>query len=89
LLNFCQPDIVLPERKLAIFCDGDYWHANPLWMKKRGNTKLTKPQEKNIKRDASQNKLLKENGWNILRLWESDILNDAKSCVDKIESMLN
>ena len=23
-----RPDIVFPERKVAVFCDGDFWHGN-------------------------------------------------------------
>jgi G:T-mismatch repair DNA endonuclease (very short patch repair protein) len=29
ILNRCQADIAFPERKIAVFCDGDYWHNRP------------------------------------------------------------
>ena len=27
--NICQPDIMFPEEKIIIQCDGDYWHDYP------------------------------------------------------------
>ena len=29
-----QPDLVFVKEKLSVFCDGDYWHANPDWLSK-------------------------------------------------------
>ncbi|MAG47553.1 hypothetical protein CL617_03030 [archaeon] len=88
LFNVCQADLIIPKNKLVIFCDGDYWHANPVWMKKRKKTKLNKAQKFNRKRDELQNKILKEKGWKVLRFWECDIHKDIKNCVDKIERVL-
>ena len=68
--NICQPDFVLPERKVAIFADGDYWHANPLFYSRND---LDKIQKFNLKRDSVQNKRLKKKGWTVLRFWESQI----------------
>ena len=85
LHDVCQPDIVILKNKLVIFCDGNFWHANPEWLKRNNKTKLTKPQEINVQRDKLQNKILKENGWQVLRFWETDILNNVSLCVDEIE----
>ena len=32
--GICRPDIVFPEKKIAIFCDGDYWHNLPNYVKR-------------------------------------------------------
>ena len=64
----CQPDIVFPEKKIVIFCDGDYWHNLP----------------ERIKSDLKQNFVLKENGWKVLRFWEHDINNNLDICMNKI-----
>jgi len=79
VLGICQPDIVFPKKKTAIFCDGDYWHGN-----KRRYRKLNKMQINQIKRDRIQEKILKKDGWKILRFWESDINKDIGRCVKKI-----
>lgn len=80
-----KPDFVFVSAKLAVFCDGDFWHGNN-W-KLRGFDSLHDElatyndfwKEKilrNIKRDKQVNKELKSGGWKILRFWESDIISD-------------
>jgi len=66
--GICQPDIVFPEMKLAVFADGDYWHNLPGKREK----------------DLKQNQVLKENGWTVLRFWGREINSDIEGCVNKI-----
>jgi len=80
-LKVTQIDIAFPEKKLAIYCDGDYWHANP---RKYNLKDLNVAQSRNIKNDEKNIKFLTENGWKILRFWEYDINNDLENCVNKI-----
>ena len=68
--NVCLPDIMFPKYKIVIFCDGDYWHNLPNY----------------IERDKYQNKILKENGWTVLRFWEHEINEDIEGCLEKFES---
>jgi len=83
-----QPDFVFHENKLAVFCDGDFWHVNPEWIKRENKDRLTEPQIFNIKRDETHNLILEENNWKYLRFWESDIKRNVKKCVDQVESYL-
>ena len=85
VLNLCQPDAVINNMKIALFVDGDYWHAHP---EKYKNKKLNKAQIDKIRRDKEQNELLGKDNWIILRFWESDIKKDVKKCVDKIEEAI-
>ena len=62
------PDIIFRGRKLAVFCDGDYWH------------KLTA----SIGRDKKINLILKKRGWKVLRFWEWEIKTNAQTCTQKI-----
>ena len=57
--NICQPDIMFPEEKIIIQCDGDYWHDYP----------------NGLDRDHNQDEILKENGWKVIRFWEHEINN--------------
>jgi len=77
-----KPDFVFLKRKIAVFCDGDFWHGNN-W-KLRGLESFEKElsmynefwKEKllrNIKRDNRVNSELTKTGWLVLRFWESDI----------------
>lgn len=63
--GICQPDIVFPKRKIAVFCDGDYWHNLPHI----------------IEKDRWQNQILSENGWAVFRFWEHEIKEDPRKCV--------
>lgn len=74
-----RPDVVIPSVRLAIFCDGDFWHGRDLerrlgklaaghnaayWMSKI---------KSNVKRDRRVERLLLDSGWGCLRFWESDV----------------
>jgi len=65
-----QCDVFVPNLNLIIECDGDYWHGN------LNNSRFKILNEKQIKtkeKDNLRTKELKEIGFNVLRLWESEI----------------
>lgn len=73
-----KPDIVLTKQKIAIFCDGDFWHArghqdNPGEQIEKNRDFWTKKLKQNVERDKEVNELLTEQGWLVLRFWENDI----------------
>jgi DNA mismatch endonuclease (patch repair protein) len=91
-----KPDIVFTKAKIAVFCDGDYWHGHN-WAV-RGLPSLDTELEKyseywrnkildNVRRDADNTLKLENCGWVVLRFWESDIKRDVNSCVDLVESL--
>ena len=80
----CQPDFFI-EPNLVIFVDGDYWHANPSYIAKRRQKKLTNAQLRNMKRDLIQNKKLREKGFKVLRFWEMDIKKDVQACLNTLK----
>ena len=82
ILNKFVCDFAIPHLKIVVECDGDYWHANPRIYDKN---KLTFTQKKTLKRDLNKNKELIQKEWVVLRFFESDIKEDVKKCVDKIE----
>jgi DNA (cytosine-5)-methyltransferase 1 len=94
-----KPDIVLPDNKIAIFVDGDYWHGNQ-W-KLRGLISLEeqfqhstqkeywiKKIEGNQLRDNKVSYDLLDSGWVVIRLWESQIETDLVTCVSRILEQL-
>ncbi|OGS23450.1 MAG: very short patch repair endonuclease [Elusimicrobia bacterium RIFOXYB2_FULL_48_7] len=84
-----NPDFAFPNKKLAIFIDGCFWHGhNCRNLKPRHNWSYWEDKIfKNRKRDMHVNKTLKKLGWNIIRIWECK-LNKGKCIVHKIESYL-
>ena len=70
-----KPDIALPRKKRAIFIDGDFWHGRDY-----GKTRERLPSaywkekiSQNIARDKRNRKELKNMGWKVLRVWESQL----------------
>ncbi len=85
-----KPDMVFPGPKVLVFCDGDFWHGREWELLKdrlaqRKNAKYWIPKIRyNIDRDILQEKELEYMGWNVLRLWETDILKNPKEAAQKV-----
>ncbi len=84
-----KPDIVLSKYKIAIFCDSEFWHGYN-WEVRKNDIKSNKDFwikkiESNIQRDKIVNKILKKQGWKVLRFWGRDIQKHLPECVNKIE----
>ena len=92
-----KPDIVFSTARVAVFCDGDYWHGHNWAI--RGLSSLEEElagysefwRNKivgNIERDTKNNRSLRDMGWTVIRLWESDIRADINGCVQQIKTAL-
>ena len=81
------PDMAFPNRRTAVFVDGDFWHGyrfkalKPKLKNKYWIDKIVR----NMKRDKEVNRTLKEQGWKIVRLWGHEVLKDPLVCVAKIK----
>lgn len=82
-------DFALPNQKIVIECDGDFWHANPLIYDRKNLGKLNKIQRDKIIRDQIKDEYLRKNEWIVLRFFETDIKKDVVQCVNKIETKIN
>lgn len=88
------PDIVFPAKKIAIFCDSEFWHGYDWVNYKKHAFKSNKEFwinkiECNIARDKEVNEFLAMNGWTVLRFWGKDIQKNIQDCVERIEEVLN
>ena len=89
-----RPDIVFIRPRVAVFIDGDYWHARVL--RERGPEALeaqlkTSNQAywidkftKRVVRDDHVTATLQDSGWTVLRLWESDVRANLDRSADLI-----
>lgn len=84
LLNITEVDIFI-EPNIVIYCDGDYWHANP---SKYNYNELDNNQEDHVERDTRNNILLEEKGYIVLRFWESEIKLNPDLCAKKIAKIV-
>lgn len=88
-----KPDIVFLKRKLAIFIDGDFWHGFE-WEKKKKNLKSNRKYwipkiERNIQRDIEVTDLLQNQGWQVFRFWEHQVLTETGKCILKIKRFIS
>jgi DNA mismatch endonuclease (patch repair protein) len=89
-----KPDIVFPAARVAVFCDGDFWHGRnwELLSKKLrvgANAPYWVPKiNANRNRDRRNNRLLKREGWTVVRFWETDIHEDPERSAQTIEALV-
>lgn len=92
------PDLVIRKYKFAVFVDGDMWHGNE--HRRRGLDSLAdlfptntefwiEKIQKNVERDQRVNAALHERGWEVVRLWESEVLEDPEKAADRVEAALD
>jgi len=82
---FSNPDFILEEQKIVIFCDGDFWHGYNYHKKKKPSKKYWKEKiEGNMRRDRMYTRKLRKERWSVLRFWEHDIEKRTGICIDKL-----
>ena len=89
---FGHPDIAFIGKKVAVFCDSEFWHGYD-WDQRKNEIKTRRdfwiPKiERNIKRDKEVNDMLKKEGWVVIRFWGKDILKDPDKCAETIKDVL-
>ncbi len=77
-------DFFIPEQRVLIEIDGDYYHGNPQKYKKN---QLNNMQLKNKRIDEVKNRWADINCIKLIRLWESDIRKNPKVIFDKLKQM--
>lgn len=86
--GYVKYDFVDTYRKIVIEFNGDYWHANPTKYHpddkldhKGGNIVLAKDV---WKKDEEKFNLMKNEGYNVIVVWESDYLSNKEKMVNRI-----
>lgn len=89
---FGKPDIVFMSKKVAVFCDSEFWHGYN-WEERKNDFKSHQefwiPKiERNMERDREVTRKLQAEGWTVLRFWGKDIEKHITRCADLIETAL-
>ena len=89
---FGHPDIAFLGKKVAVFCDSEFWHGYN-WEEQKNDIKSNRdfwiPKiERNMQRDSEVNEQLEANGWKVIRFWGNDIKKHCSECADIIEKAL-
>jgi DNA mismatch endonuclease (patch repair protein) len=78
-------DLLFTRAKVAVFVDGCFWHGCPehhtvaatnagYWAEKV---------RRNRERDAETDRLLRESGWHVIRIWEHQEIDDSARRIAK------
>jgi DNA mismatch endonuclease (patch repair protein) len=78
-----RPDIAFTARRVAVFVDGCFWHACPEHgSKPRANDWYWTPKlARNVERDRVADETLASAGWQVVRIWEHESLEQAVAAV--------
>lgn len=81
-----KPDIIIRNKKLAIFIDGCFWHGCKICrsVPKTNHDFWKRKITYNKKRRELVKKTLQKEGWVVLEFWEHEVNNS----IDKVESKI-
>lgn len=84
-----KPDIVLPKYKTVIFVNGCFWHGHEgckFFVLPKSNATFWKNKIRQTQqRDASSILALRNIGWNVIVIWECELLNkEYAATINKI-----
>jgi DNA mismatch endonuclease (patch repair protein) len=87
-----RPDIAITKHKIAVFCDGEFWHGRR-WDKQQecihSNREYWIPKiERNIERDNKNDQKLSCLGYTVLHFWGQDIEKHLDDCVETVKDMI-
>ncbi len=89
-----KPDIALTRYKIAIFCDGEFFHGKDWEVLKPKLEKGNNPDfwikkiTRNQRRDDEVNKQLLFMGWTVMRFWGNEIKKNPEQCVKVVEETI-
>ena len=89
-----KPDIALTKYKIAIFCDGEFFHGKdwevlkPRLEKGKNSDFWVAKISRNRERDDEINKKLLFMGLTVIRFWGTDIKKNADECVRVVEETI-
>ena len=88
-----KPDIVFIGKKVAVFCDSEFWHGYN-WEERKKDFKSHQefwiPKiERNMERDAEVKAFLESEGWTVIRFWGNEIKKNTAQCADIIEKAVH
>jgi DNA mismatch endonuclease (patch repair protein) len=90
-----KPDIAFSGARVAVFCDGDFWHGRH-WSTRR--ERLAKGAnsdywiakiEYNMLRDRRQARELRRLGWRCIRVWETEVFRSPTRVATRIMRVVN
>ena len=83
-----NPDLVLPKYRTVVFVHGCYWHRHAgcknASTPKSNESFWTDKFAANVQRDAKAVEALSQDGWNVLIVWECELMKKTMETVEKV-----
>ncbi len=83
-----KPDIVLKKYRTIIFVHGCFWHCHSGCPKasipKSNHAFWADKLSKNVERDKKNKATLKEQGWNVIVVWECELYNSTIKAIERV-----
>jgi DNA mismatch endonuclease, patch repair protein len=96
-----RPDFVFRREQVAVFVDGDYWHARVVheggqqalsrWLLRlRPETRPYWRQKflRRVERDSMVTSELIAGGWRVIRIWESEVRADVDKAAKRVATIV-
>lgn len=85
-----KPDLVFSSTRIVVFIDSCFWHGCPahLRMPKSNLDYWEAKIARNKTRDIATTKVLRKDGWQVLRFWEHELRGDLDRCISKVKHSL-
>ncbi len=86
-----SPDFANKKRKMAVFIDGCFWHGCPKCYREPDQNRMFWREKiaRNRERDSRINRVLRKDGWKVIRIWEHQIKENPTKVVERIKSQLS
>lgn len=72
---------MLPRHQKAVFVHGCFWHGHECPRGRRPTSRIdfwNEKLDKNLSRDKENCRLLAEQGWDVLTLWECELADEER-----------
>jgi DNA mismatch endonuclease (patch repair protein) len=86
------PDVILPKYDSVVFVRGCYWHRHDC---RKGRSVPTKNRdswfkkfERNVERDAENERALHDQGWQVLVVWSCELKDDPDAVLERLDRAL-
>jgi len=86
-----RPDFAWQKAKVAVFVDGCFWHGHDCGknVTPRTNARAWREKiERNMARDRRNSRVLRRDGWEVVRIWECHLARAPARCLARIRTQL-
>lgn len=87
-----HPDFVFPDKRIAVFVDGCFWHGHDCrqLIPTQNSDYWDMKRAKNIEHDKQITELFEKRGWIVIRVWECELQNKKRQqLIEKLKPLLD